>query len=102
MWCIVATDLPIEHGEDTVKLESNIRFQYSLSVIVEIVALQRGVGDGVLEVRGPWCWIAAQRMYPDYFGASADCIAEAARQGIACQGAVRSGQNSRTVPAPYR
>src|SRR6267378_3081794 len=102
MWCMVATGLRIERGEDTAKLESNIRFHYSLSVIVEIVALQRGVGDGVLEVCDPWCWITAQRVHPDNFGAGADRFAKAARQGIARQGTVRPGQNSRTVPAPYR
>jgi hypothetical protein len=65
LWCKAATDLRIEHGEDTAKLESDIRFYYYLSVLVKIVALQRGVGDGVLEVCDPWCWIAAQRVLPD-------------------------------------
>jgi hypothetical protein len=79
VWCRVATDSRIEHGEDAAKLESNIRLDYCLSVIVEIVALRRGVGDGVLEVCDPWWWIAAQRLHPDNFGAGADGIDKAAR-----------------------
>jgi hypothetical protein len=79
MWCKAATDLRIERGEDIAKLESNIRFHYSLSVIVEIAMVPRGVGDGVWEVCNPWCWTAAQWLHPDDFGAGANRIAKAAR-----------------------